>query len=94
MCQRAARDSPEVAVSKESEYTPSPEAIELVARAIEEQICSRYQWTPEQFDIWWTKDPRNRNKDERRQQAEHALKALNAAGYDVAETAVPPKMAR
>lgn len=80
-------------MSEVNEYKPSPEAIEIVARAIEMQVCSRYEWTPEQFDIWWKKDPRNRNKDERRQQAESALMALNAAGYDVVDTSVPVKIA-
>jgi hypothetical protein len=76
------------------EFTPSPAAIEVAARAIEAQICSRYEWTEEQFEIWWSKDPRNRNKDERRKQAESALRALNAAGYDISETSVPPMTPR
>jgi hypothetical protein len=77
-------------LSENLEYEPSKTAVEIGARAIEAQICSRYEWTDEQFEIWWTKDPRNRNKDERREQARWMLKALNEAGYDLSETAVVP----
>jgi hypothetical protein len=86
-------------VSQDVEFTPSPEAVEIVARAIEEQMYSRYEWTPEQFHIWWTKDSRNRNHGERRDQAVTVLKALHVAGFSISQptdagvAATPGKMA-
>lgn len=67
----------------DAEPTPSPEAVEIVARAIEEEICRPYEWSPELFEIWWTRDPRNKNHGQRRKQATTALKALEAAGFTI-----------
>lgn len=66
--------------------TPRQEEIEIVARAIEAQTCAPLEWTPEQFDIWWTKDARNRNHETRRAQARLALDELRKAGFRL----VPP----
>lgn len=66
--------------------THHPDEIEIVAKAIEAQTCARLEWTPEQFEIWWTKDSRNRNHETRREQARFALDALQKAGFRL----VPP----
>lgn len=75
----------------DQEFVPSPEAVEIGARAIEEQTCRPYEWTPEQFDIWWTKDSRNRNHGKRREQAAAMLQALHAAGFGIVAPSTQPK---
>ncbi|MGY3582483.1 hypothetical protein ACVIGB_000592 [Bradyrhizobium sp. USDA 4341] len=61
----------------------SDEEVEIVARAIEAEICKPYEWSAEEFEIWWTKDRRNRNHDDRRAQARAALTALRSVGFTV-----------
>jgi hypothetical protein len=61
--------------------------VEAAARAIEFETCKGFEWTPEQFEIWWTKDNRNNNHEMRRNQAKMALEASEKAGWDDISTA-------
>lgn len=35
----------------------SPEEVEAAAKELERIRCGPYEWTDEQFEIWWNKDP-------------------------------------
>lgn len=55
--------------------------VEIIARALELESVKVYEWTPEQFEVWWLKDPRNTRREQRRDEARAVLAALRAAGY-------------
>ena len=53
----------------------SEDQVEVVARALERYACAEYGWDDDQHAAWWT-DPRNRRRQERRDQARAVLQAL------------------
>jgi hypothetical protein len=64
-------------------HDPTSEEVEIVARAIEAEMCKPYEWSDDLFEIWWTKDTRNRNHAVRRAQARSAIAALRSAGFSI-----------
>jgi hypothetical protein len=51
--------------------------INALARAFEKMDLARYEWSDELFEIWWTKDSRNKNHAKQRAKAEAAIKLLD-----------------
>lgn len=49
------------------------ELVELIAQSIERYKMRGYEWTDEQFEIWWKHDRWNRSHEERYAEAEIAL---------------------
>lgn len=51
------------------------DAVERVARELERHDTAVYEWTPQQFDTWWTKDPHAENNRKRQRSRARAILA-------------------
>ena len=68
----------DAAIAQPEQTDVSDEAVEILAREMERHKTQEFEWTPEQFDIWWTKDACCK-PEKLRDTARAGLTALHAA---------------
>lgn len=51
--------------------------VEALSRLFEQADTECYEWTDEQFEIWWERDNRNKNHQTQRARARLAIKFLD-----------------